>query len=239
MEKDELGANRKLYETEKTAVYYAQDGFVDREADILSKALTNKEDRILDLGCGTGRSTKAIFDKGYTKIIGVDYSSAMIKQAQQRYPNILFEQGDACALAFPDGSFDMVFFLTQGIDCIESNEKRVTAYAEIYRVLKPGGIFLHSAHNIFWLNRAIRTTWVPFLLNMLNGNVLRGTYRTLPHVYGNETLAFRRRGQVRKELAQAGFTAIKPMPSRNGFLPIFHPYWHFLAHKPGDSHAQE
>lgn len=226
-----LEANRKLYESEAATEFYAQEGFVDREAEILAEVLSDPNDRILDLGCGTGRSTKAIFDLGYRNLVGVDYSAGMIEQAKKRYPNMSFEQGDACGLNFPDRSFDLVFFLTQGIDCIESNEKRATAYSEIFRVLKPGGAFLHSAHNIFWLNRAVRTTWLPLITNVLTGKVVHGIHRTLRHAYGDETLAFRRIGQVRKELQQAGFMAVKPIPSRDGALPIFHPYWHFLAHK--------
>lgn len=228
----ELEANRKLYESEASTEFYAQEGFVDREAKILAGVLLNPNDRILDLGCGTGRTTKAIFDLGYSNIVGVDYSAGMIEQARKRYPDIAFEQGDACVLNLPDQSFDLVFFLFQGIDCIESDEKRATAYAQIFRVLKPGGAFLHSAHNIFWLNRAVRTTWLPLMENVLTGKVMRGVHRTLRHAYGDETIAFRRIGQVRKELQQAGFEAVKAMQSRDGALPIFHPYWHFLAHKP-------
>lgn len=232
MIKDEIDVNRKLYESEEAANYYAQEGFVDREAEILFCILENNTDRILDLGCGAGRSTKAIYDLGFRKILGVDYSSSMIALARHRYPDLRFEQGDACALNFSDNSFDIVLFLYQGIDCIESDEKRAAAYKEIFRIIKPGGTFVHSAHNIFWLNTKIRTTWIPLLRDVFSRKAFTGSYRTLPHGYGEETLSFRKRDFVVYELRCAGFNNIRTVKSRNCIMPIFQPYWHYIAKKP-------
>ena len=49
---------------------------------------------IADVGCGTGHHTYALKDKGFN-IIGIDKSSAMIKEAKQKYPSGKFMVGDA------------------------------------------------------------------------------------------------------------------------------------------------
>lgn len=234
VEKDNDISNRNLYESEDAVHFYEKEGFVDNEEEIILNVLALKSVRILDLGCGTGRTTKALYDLGFTNILGADYSLNMVKLAKEKYPAIRFTQEDATSLSFSDESFDVVLFLYQGIDCIESDKERLAAYHEIFRILRPGGIFLHSAHNSFWLNKRFRTTWIPFLKSLITGKVFSSHYRSVPHAYGNETLAFRSMHHVKKELLQSGFVYIKSFPSRKGSIPLFQPYRHYLAKKPGD-----
>jgi demethylmenaquinone methyltransferase/2-methoxy-6-polyprenyl-1,4-benzoquinol methylase len=61
--------------------------------------------RTLDVACGTGFLTSQL--RG--DVTGLDQSSRMLEIAQGRSPDATFVQGDAFALAFPDGSFDRVF----------------------------------------------------------------------------------------------------------------------------------
>ncbi len=69
------------------------------------------EPAILEVGCGNGYYAEVfarLFD-GPFAYLGVDYSEAMIETARRRYPQREFQVGDACALRFPDRSFDVVF----------------------------------------------------------------------------------------------------------------------------------
>lgn len=67
----------------------------------------NKEQSILDLGCGTGTLTAQLYNL-CGKIIGVDSSSSMIDKAKREYGNIEFMVCDALDLPF-DSEWDIVF----------------------------------------------------------------------------------------------------------------------------------
>jgi len=49
---------------------------------------------IIDLGCGVGYLAKVLFEKGYTKYIGIDFSSAMLEEAKKQIPKVTFILGD-------------------------------------------------------------------------------------------------------------------------------------------------
>lgn len=64
-------------------------------------------ERILDLGCGTGKLTQAIAQSG-AQVIGIDSSAQMIQQAQKTYPSLFFQIEDGHDFHF-DTPFDAVF----------------------------------------------------------------------------------------------------------------------------------
>jgi SAM-dependent methyltransferase len=72
------------------------------------------QQRILDLGAGTGRAALALAKRG-ARVTAVDASTEMLAVAQRRAADsdlsIAFEQGDAHALSFPNRSFDSVVCL--------------------------------------------------------------------------------------------------------------------------------
>lgn len=95
--------------------------------------------RLLEVPVGTGVLTMPVYrnmpDAGITCL---DYSPDMMEKARRRAPgNVKFVQGDVGNLPFDDGCFDIVLSLN-GFHAFPDKE---AAYEEIYRVLKPGGIF--------------------------------------------------------------------------------------------------
>ena len=62
---------------------------------------TTSESRILDIGCGCGYLTNAIFSSGRANVRGVDISSASIAYARKRYPSIAFDCADICCYPAP------------------------------------------------------------------------------------------------------------------------------------------
>ncbi len=101
---------------------------------------------VLDLGCGTGRTTSYIHTIA-EKIIGTDISEAMIETAKGKFKDIDFRVMDASRLEFPDNTFDIVVFSFNGLCLLYPEELRIKSIKEIYRVLKKNGVFIFSSHN--------------------------------------------------------------------------------------------
>ena len=102
---------------------------------------------ILDIGVGGGRTTPYLVAKA-SHYVGVDYVKAMIDACAAKFPNNLFRCADATRLiGFEDASFDIVVFSFNGIDAIPTREGRLRCFAEVFRVLAPGGLFIFSSHN--------------------------------------------------------------------------------------------
>ncbi len=136
--------NIDTYKTKESVTHYEKlTKIKDVEKFLIGKYFSGK---ILDLGCGVGRTTKYIADKDFD-VLGVEIVEDMVKRAKEIYPKVKFEVGDACKLKYKDESFDVVFFSFNGLDYVYPESRRVIAIQEIERVLKKGGYFIYSSHN--------------------------------------------------------------------------------------------
>lgn len=97
---------------------------------------------ILDLGCGEGGYSRLFTSKG-AKVVGVDYSENLIKEAikQNQTNEIEYYVRDAC---FLEGIEDNKFDIVVSAMCLMAVENIDSALKEAYRVLKPGGEFVIS-----------------------------------------------------------------------------------------------
>ena len=103
----------------------------------------NAGSRILDFGCGYGRSLGALFEAGYRNLIGFDFSPAMIATARNRFPGITFQELTSTNLPLEDASIDAALLFSV-LTCVPSDHGQRTIVGEISRVLKPGGLLYIS-----------------------------------------------------------------------------------------------
>jgi phosphoethanolamine N-methyltransferase len=103
--------------------------------------------RVLDIGCGSGGITLFIARQFQpARIVGFDVELPVIESARRRATEAgladraQFTQGPPGRLPFPDESFDVVF----SKDAMVHIPDKGAIFAEIFRVLKPGGKFAAS-----------------------------------------------------------------------------------------------
>jgi len=112
--------------------------------------LIPKGSRLLDIGCGNGRFLGAPLDVSID-YAGIDFSESLIDVAKERYSsrsNTTFVVGDALNLPLPDHSFDMTVSFAV-IHHIPSRACRVQFLREAARVVKPNGLIILTAWNVW------------------------------------------------------------------------------------------
>jgi ubiquinone/menaquinone biosynthesis C-methylase UbiE len=126
----------------------ARRGLWPSEAVVI-KTYFQPGSRVLDVGCGTGRTTIPLYQQGY-EVVGVDITPAMIDTARsiasQQGLAIKYEVGDATHLPYHNESFDHALFSFNGWAQIPGRVNRAAALNEIYRVLRPGGHYIFTTH---------------------------------------------------------------------------------------------
>jgi SAM-dependent methyltransferase len=130
-------------------------------ADLAARLPERDGLQVLELACGTGIVTRRLREAlpASATLVATDLNEAMIDYARAAVPepNIVWQQADAQALPFKDGSFDVVvcqfgfMFLPD----------KVQGFREARRVLRPGGVLLgavwHSRDENPWA-RSVHTT---------------------------------------------------------------------------------
>jgi len=91
--------------------------------------------QMLDVGCGTGDLSIALFEKTAVRVVGVDFCRPMLEFAARKAPQLRFVEGDALRLPFASSAFDAVT-IGFGLRNLSSVEQGL---AELRRVLKPQG----------------------------------------------------------------------------------------------------
>ena len=99
---------------------------------------------VLDVGCGKGLFFE-ILRRGWGDVasdhhlIGIDFSSEMIRYAKENQTNESLVKGDHTLLPFKSSGFNEVYSINSFL--VPERESRLKCFAESFRVLKPGGIF--------------------------------------------------------------------------------------------------
>ncbi|MGW7687074.1 methyltransferase domain-containing protein [Kribbella sp. NPDC054772] len=94
-----------------------------------------------DLGCGTGRITAYLAGLGLD-VFGVDLTPGMVEVARREYPSLRFEVGSLFDLDIKDG--ELAGALAWYSLVHTPREELPAVFAELYRVLRPGGHLIHG-----------------------------------------------------------------------------------------------
>ena len=115
-------------------------------AETVRRTTTGEGSCVADLGCGPGYEARQLAGLGLD-VVGVDLSPAMIGEAQRRHlphRRLEFRVGSLLALPFADAALAGAIAIYSVIHL--GHEERARAYAEMARVVRPGGSLLISVH---------------------------------------------------------------------------------------------
>ncbi|MBE9210257.1 class I SAM-dependent methyltransferase [Nostoc sp. LEGE 06077] len=112
----------------------------------------HSDTQVLDLCCGSGQSTQFLV-KSSQNVTGLDASPKSLQRAKQNVPEASYIEAFAENMPLADNSFDLVH-TSAALHEMEPEQLR-QILQEVYRVLKPGGVFtlvdFHAPNNpIFW-----------------------------------------------------------------------------------------
>ncbi len=121
-----------------------KDEFVDESVNwLVNEVFTEKDQKILDLGCGPGFYSKRLAEAGYS-VTGVDFSKKSIdyakKQAEKENLDIEYKYQDFLEMDYED-EFDVVLLIYCELGAL-TNEERDILLENINQALKSGGKFI-------------------------------------------------------------------------------------------------
>lgn len=115
--------------------------WLEKENEFLKKEI-KLNSRVLDVGCGNGRSLKAI--SGFCKAVGIDKNKKIILEAKKNVAGVEFLFANAYDLPFKENYFDFVICMGNTFGVIYNADK---ALQEMERVVKPEGKIILSVYN--------------------------------------------------------------------------------------------
>lgn len=120
--------------------------------------------RMLEIGCGVGRMT-CMLSRIFAHVTGVDISEEMVRQARQNTADLInvdLKVGDGCTLTgLPDGAYDFAFSFIV-FQHIPSYSVMASYCREVFRVLKPRGLFKFQVQGHTELKRSEMDTWLGY-----------------------------------------------------------------------------
>ncbi len=122
------------------------DSYAKRNADdtwkkVINEFIPKHSLNAVDIGCGGGIYSKALSDLGFEKIVGIDFSEAMLEGAKENckdYRNITFKHGNGLDTGLDSNAYQLV--LERAF--IHHIEDLNACIKEVYRILKNKGVYI-------------------------------------------------------------------------------------------------
>jgi SAM-dependent methyltransferase len=157
-------------------------------------------DRILDIGCGTGQTTREAARLAWDGMaVGVDIDEAMVARARELaasegIPNVRFEVADVERHSFRTGEFDVAISRFGTMFFADAQ----AAFRNIARAIRPGG-------------HLVMTVWQSHDLNewavAIDGALGKGPYGPIGDA-GTDPFSLGEPATIRRLLAAAGFESV-------------------------------
>jgi demethylmenaquinone methyltransferase / 2-methoxy-6-polyprenyl-1,4-benzoquinol methylase len=177
-------------------------------------------DTALDLCTGTGKLAGALSARVQPggRVIGIDFSAAMLARARSREPDVTFALGDATALPFTDASVDAVTIAFGYRNLVD----RAAGLREMLRVLRPGGraVILEFAPPPTGVLGLVYRVYLERVMPVIAGAVARGqgsAYRYL----SDTVQAFPRLEEVTAQMEAVGFRQVSARPMTFGIVVLY------------------
>lgn len=149
--------------------------------------LTNQN--VLDIGCGNGQLTK-VMAQNAKKVIGVDTSDEMLRQAKMNLinvKNLQFVQASADQLTFDNKTFDTVV-ASMLINTLSKADTVKNIFMEVRRILVPSGRFIITMPHPRSLDRKTKFRWTEWEENQSLQNLVSGESFTRKFMGKNEKI---------------------------------------------------
>ncbi|MFC1861281.1 ubiquinone/menaquinone biosynthesis methyltransferase [Chloroflexota bacterium] len=193
------------------------------------ECLAFRPEKVLDLCCGTGdlAINIALLAGENVEIAGLDYSKPMLDIASKKAEQLVgknrisFVHGDAAAIHFPDGYFDVVGISFAFRNLTYKNPQAERHIAEVLRVLRTSGKFVivESSQPESKLIRQLFHLYLRWYVRrigqLLSGN--RGAYYYL----AESAARFYNPDELRKLLISAGFREVSFLTLFSGTAAIY------------------
>lgn len=107
----------------------------------------SSDKKILDVGCGYGRTLNELHANGFKNLIGIDFSQGMIDRGLKLHPYLNLSKNDGDKLPFSDNEFDAVLLIAV-LTCTADPDIQKNMISEISRVLKDDGILYINDYSL-------------------------------------------------------------------------------------------
>ena len=103
----------------------------------------NRKARILDYGCGYGRTLTELADAGYENVVGIDFSESMLSRCRSEGSSANLIRNDGRGLPLKSNSCDAVLLFAV-LTCIPDSDCQRSLITEVKNTLRPGGFIYVS-----------------------------------------------------------------------------------------------